>query len=64
MIGLSKNGIIIGAVKYHDRKKPCLIIREGNCDLIIGYFINEHCVESFEKAILKILEKGGVNDDR
>jgi hypothetical protein len=57
MIGISRNGIIIGAVKYMDRKKPCLVIRKGNQDIIIGTFNNNHCVETFEQAITDLLQR-------
>ena len=57
MIGISRNGITIGAVKYMDRKKPCLVIRKGNQDIIIGTFNNNHCVETFEQAIKDLLQR-------
>lgn len=57
MIGISRNGITIGAVMYHDRKKPCLVIRKGNQDIIIGTFNNNHCVETFEQAIEDLLKR-------
>ena len=57
MIGISRNGITIGAVRYTDRKKPCLVVRQGNQDTIIGTFNNDHCVETFEKALTELLRK-------
>jgi hypothetical protein len=57
MIGISRNGTTIGAVKYTDRKKPCLVIRKGNQDIIIGTFNNDHCVETFEQAITDLLQR-------
>ncbi len=62
MIGISRNGITIGAVKYADRKKPCLVIRKGNEDIIIGHFINDYCVETFGKALTELLERSNKND--
>lgn len=62
MIGISHNGITIGAVKYTDRKKPCLVIRKGNQDHIIGHFINDYAVDAFDKALLELLKRSNNND--
>lgn len=62
MIGISRNGITIGAVRYPDRKKQCLVIRKGNQDHIIGHFINDYAVDAFSKALDELLERSNNND--
>lgn len=54
-LGISNNGIFIGAMSFPDRKKPCLVIEKGNEVIIIGTFNNVKCVDAFETALKKLI---------
>lgn len=52
---VNKSGdIFIGSMTFPDRKKPCLVIEQGNECVVIGTFNNEKCVATFHDALLKI----------
>ena len=36
---------------YPDRKKPCLVIEQGNQGLVLATFQNEKCVEIYERFL-------------
>ena len=63
-VGIEKNGIFIGAMKFPDRKKPSLVIERGNEALVIGSFIDEKRVGYFEEALHEMLQVGGSKDER
>ena len=35
--------------RFADRRKPCLMLEQGNTGVVIGTFRNEACAEAFEK---------------
>ena len=36
---------------YPDRKKPCLVIEQGNQGMILATFQNEKCVEIYKRFL-------------
>lgn len=54
-LGIENNGVFIGAMSLPNRKKPCLVIEEGNEINIIGSFINTSSIDMFEKALKTLL---------
>ena len=47
MLALRKWNVGIGALKFKDRKKPCLYITDGHSYEVFGTFTNEDCAERF-----------------
>ena len=62
-VGIEYNGVFIGAMRFPDRKKPCLVIERGNSCEVIGHFIDDYRVEHFEKALRELLY-GGAEDGK
>lgn len=60
-VGIFGNGVFIGAMRFPDRKRPCLVVERGNERVVIGAFTSEWCVDYFEKSLREVTE-GGVEN--
>lgn len=61
-VGIEYNGVFIGAMKFPDRKKPCLVVERGNSCVVIGSFNGVSGVDHFEEALRDLLNVGGSKD--
>lgn len=64
MITWIDKDISIGAMKFPDRKKPALCIKEGSRTQVYGYFNNDECATLFMENLMWLLgvtklNKGG-----
>ena len=59
-VGIECNGVYVGSMRVHGRKKPCLVVERGNEALILGTFNSDRMVEEFEKALKELLGNDGV----
>lgn len=52
---LSRNGISIGVTKFSDRKKPCLVVMEGNSCVVVASFNSTDNAEYFKGKVSEML---------
>lgn len=45
----------IGAYKFHDRKKPCLCVQNGNEIVVYGTFNNDESANKFMNELGKFI---------
>lgn len=60
-VGITGHGLFIGAMRFPDRKRPCLVVERGNEAVVIGTFISEERVDYFEKSLREVFEGGNDN---
>ena len=60
---LTRNGVSIGVGNFPDRKKPCLIVQEGNVGVIVASFSSKDNAEYFKQKVHQMLE-GMIEDKR
>ena len=53
---LTDGKVKIGAYKFHDRKKPCLCIEDGNKITIYGYFNSVEGAEEFVEKLGRMVQ--------